>query len=179
MPDSAQQAFRTLAIFDGFTLQQSAGMGIDEADLAQLLDASLVVEHPSERAIRFRMLEPIRQVGLRMLVDRQELDVAKAALAEWFVARASAIDRDLQGPSPVERLAELDHDRSNLAPAIEWLVSGRPAAALELGAASWRYWYFRSRYREGLALVDGLLDAGIPGDVAAPRHAHERPGRVI
>lgn len=164
LPDSTQQAFRTLAIFDGFSLQQLAGVGIDENDLAQLLDASLIVEHSPERAVRLRMLEPIRQVGLHMLVDRQELDEARAALAQWFVARASAIDRDLQGPTPTERLEELDDDRSNLLAAIEWLATVQTPAALELGAACWRYWYFRSRYREGLALVERLLDARISGD---------------
>jgi predicted ATPase/DNA-binding CsgD family transcriptional regulator len=164
LPDSTQHAFRMLAMFDGFTLQQSTGVGIDETDLGRLLDTSLIVEHATERAIRFRMLEPIRQVGLRLLADRHELDAAKAALAQWFVACGSSIDRDLQGPSPGERLSELDDDRSNLSAAIEWLANTRSPEALELGAACWRYWYFRSRYREGLALVEALLDAGISGD---------------
>ena len=48
--------------------------------------------------------------------------------------------------------------------AIDWLTANRDPEGLALYSSSWRYWYFRSRYREGLALANRLLDDQIPGD---------------
>lgn len=164
LSEGAQRAFRVLSVFDGFVVGQAELGGVDERDLTLLLDASLVVDASDGAASRFRMLEPIRQVGLRMLADQGELDDARAAQAAWFVAEAPAIDRDLQGAAPAERLGELDTERGNLASALDWLATERSPEALALFAASWRYWYHRSRYRDGLALANRLLDGRIPGD---------------
>ena len=104
LPASAQRAFRMLSSLDGFSLSVSRGFGVDECDLELLLEASLIIDSSDSIAARFRMLEPIRQVGLRMLTERKELDDARAALARWFLATASSIEEDLQGPAPAGRL---------------------------------------------------------------------------
>lgn len=153
----AQFAFRALSVFESFSLPQIAAVGIAENQLSELLDSSLVVAVPASESGRLKMLEPVRQVALEILETCGETMAARDGVARWYRAEATDIERDLKSANPAPRLHRLDEERANLISSIDWLLRWQPGDALALFGATWRYWYVRSRYREGLALAGRTL----------------------
>jgi predicted ATPase/class 3 adenylate cyclase/DNA-binding CsgD family transcriptional regulator len=160
-----------LSVFaEGFDLDAVEGVcaaaDIDVFDAADLLgslvDKSLVVAEPAGDALRYRLLETIRQFAAERLAEAVDEKAAAAAVAhcQYFLGLAEAAAPGLTGPDQARWFARLDTDRANLLRAAEHAASapGGMAQVLRFGVALRRYWFARGRGREAFGLLLPVLD---------------------
>ncbi|HKG26946.1 MAG TPA: tetratricopeptide repeat protein, partial [Thermomicrobiales bacterium] len=141
--------------------------------IASLVDSSLLVQDEAAGggdaglgAIRFGMLETIREFGLERLAAEDDPVAARARHAAHFLDLAVASTDGLRGGDQGMWLRQLDADHDNLRAALTWLLERRDSeAALRLATALWRYWEIRGYLREGTGWLERALAAD--GDVPA------------
>jgi predicted ATPase/class 3 adenylate cyclase len=144
----------------------------DVADLlGSLVDKSLVVAEPAGTALRYRLLETIRQYAAERLAETDQAEVAAVAAAHCahFLSVAEAAAPHLTGPDQGRWFARLADEQANLRRAADY-AAGCPdetARVLRFAAALGRYWQVRSWNREALALLVPVL--GRPEARADPR----------
>ena len=125
---------RLLSVFaEGFDLdavEEVCGGGdieaFDTADLlGSLVDKSLVVAEPAGDAVRYRLLETIRQFAAERLAEAGDEAAAAAVAAhcQYFLALAEAAAPHLYGPEQGRWFARLDADHANLRRAAEHAAS--------------------------------------------------------
>jgi predicted ATPase len=148
--------FARLAVFaGGATLD--AVEAVCDADLdvlASLLDKSLL----RRSGERVWMLETIREFAGEQLEADNYADELCDRHAGYFLGLAKASDRESRGPGQAIALAWFAAERDNLAAAFEWLLDRDPAAALELAAALWGFWYLRGHFHEGRKMLSAALE---------------------
>jgi predicted ATPase len=166
-----QVVLRRLSVFvEGFDLEAVeaiCGLGdieiFDVTDLlGSLVDKSLVVAEPTGGAIRYRLLETIRQFAAERLVelDEQEAAAVAAAHGAHFLALAERAEPHLTRGDQGRWFSRLDADQANLRRAIEH-AKGDPdglSPVLRFGAALRRYWWTRSRREEGFTILVPVLE---------------------
>jgi hypothetical protein len=182
LTSAEQTLLRRLAVFvDGFDLRAAEAIGgfgdVDVLDVADLLgslvDKSLVVAEQAGPAVRYRLLETIRQYAAEKLAeaDHEEAAASYAAHCGYYLALAETAAGQLAGPEQVQWLLRLDADHANVMSAYE-SAANRPdgtAQVLRFGVALDRYWEMRSRHREAgirlliaaLARPDASADSGL------------------
>ena len=161
-----QRLLRRLAVFpESFDLaaaEAACGFGlIDRLDVIELLGSlvnkSLVGTEPRADALRYRLLETIRQFAADRLVEAGEDETAavSAAHCAHFLSLAETAAPHLAGPDQGSWFSRLDADCANFWRAAEWAACapGGTRQALRLGAALRRFWSSRSC---GTALVELL-----------------------
>jgi non-specific serine/threonine protein kinase len=164
-----QVLLRRLAVFAGsFDLDAAEAVcgfgGIWAADVAGLLgslvDKSLVVAEPAGPALRYRLLETIRQFADGRLAEagQGETDAAQAAHCAHYLAVAEAAAPHLTGPDQGAWFTRLDADQANLRRAAQHAASrpGGTAQALRFGIALQLYWAGRDRDGEAALLIPVL-----------------------
>jgi predicted ATPase len=135
----------------------------DVADLlGSLVDKSLVVAESAGQALRYRLLETIRQFAAERLAKTGPGEAAAAAAAHCahYLSVAETAAPHLTGPDQGNWLARLDADQANLRRAAAH-AAGDPdgtAPVLRFGAALRRYWMTRSRAAEPFALLVPALE---------------------
>jgi predicted ATPase/class 3 adenylate cyclase len=169
--DPEQVVLRRLSVFvEGFDLEAVeaiCGLGdieiFDVTDLlGSLVDKSLVVAEATGGAIRYRLLETIRQFAAERLVELDEQEAAAVADAHCahFLALAERAEPHLTRPDQGRWFLRLDADQANLRRAIEHAV-GDPegtAPVVRFGAALRRYWWARSRREEAFNILVPVLE---------------------
>ena len=132
-----RKLFRRLSVFaGGLTLEAAeavgAGDGIGQHDvldlLSKLVDKSLVVAEASpgeEGALRYRMLEPLRQYGQERLEESGQAQRVRRRHAEYYLALAEGADaqgaeRELNAARPVAWLKRMESEHANLRAALNW-----------------------------------------------------------
>jgi tetratricopeptide (TPR) repeat protein len=128
--------------------------------LGSLVNKSLVVAEPTGPALRYRLLETIRQFAAQRLAEAGGEAAAQAAHCAHFLGVAEAAALHLTGPDQGTWLARLDADQANLRRAATHAADAPDdtAQVLRFGAALKRYWITRSRNQEALALLAPVLD---------------------
>ena len=162
---------RLLSVFaESFDLDAVEGVcgsgdieAFDTADLlGSLVDKSLVVAEPAGDAVRYRLLETIRQFAAERLVEAGDEAAAAAAAAhsQYFLALVEAAAPHLEGLDQGRWFARLDADHANLRRAAEHAASDPDGTTrvLRCGVALRGYWLARSRCREALGLLLPVLD---------------------
>ncbi|HEX8065988.1 MAG TPA: tetratricopeptide repeat protein [Thermoleophilaceae bacterium] len=171
LSDEERTLFRRLAVFaGGFSLDALEPVGaIDPAErsgaldvLASLVDKSLVVAEQDGAAVRYRMLETVREFALERLADGGELDAIRRRHAEYFLSRAEAAAPELMTARAGERLPDLDADAANLAAALAWTSAAEPEWALRLCAALTFWWKARRMFAAADEACARALEAAGP-----------------
>jgi predicted ATPase len=138
--------------------------------LGSLVDKSLVVTDPAGPALRYRLLETIRQFAIENPAQAglAEADTVAAAHCAHFLSVAETAAPHLTGPDQGSWLARLDADQANLRRAAAHAVGevDGTAQVLRFGAALKRYWRSGLQEEEALALLLPVLDR--PGARADP-----------
>ena len=166
-----QVLLRRLSVFaESFDLDAAeavCGLGdIEVFDVTSLLgslvDKSLVVAEPGGPALRYRLLETIRQFAAERLAEAGDDESAAVAAAHCahYLSVAEAAAPHLTGPYQGRWLARLDADQTNLRRAAAHAAGAQDGTAqvLRLGVALQRYWITRTRSEEALALLLPALD---------------------
>jgi len=166
-----QMLLRRLSVFaESFDLDAAeavSGFGdieaLDVTDLlGSLVDKSLVVAEPTGPALRYRLLETIRQYAAERLAEASDDAGAAVAAAHCahYLSVAEAAAPHLTGRDQSSWLARLDADQANLGRAAGHAAGmpDRTTQVLRFGVALRRYWRARTREEEALALLMPALN---------------------
>jgi predicted ATPase/DNA-binding SARP family transcriptional activator/DNA-binding CsgD family transcriptional regulator len=187
LSEAERTLFRRLSIFaGGWSLEAAevvcSGDGIEVDDLLDLLgalvDKSLVVARgTTSGALRYRMLEPVRQYAQELLEQGEQAEEVRDRHGAYFLALAEEAEPELTGEQQAVwvELLEAEHDnlREALSRFLEWR-EGR--TALRLGAALWRFWHVRGYLSEGAKWLKRVLVEGEPAASPARVKALEGMG---
>jgi predicted ATPase/DNA-binding SARP family transcriptional activator/DNA-binding CsgD family transcriptional regulator len=179
--------FGRLAVFaGGWTLDAASaacsGDGIEEDDVLDLLgglvDKSLVVaEASTDGALRYRMLEPVRQYAREKLKESGEVEEVQSRHVIYFLALAEEAQPELAGPQQRVWVELLEGEHDNLREAISWVLQrGEAALALRFGGALWRFWFQGGYLSEGVRWVEQVLAGAEPAEATARVKALEGMG---
>ena len=166
-----QMLLRRLSVFaETFDLDAAEAVcgfrDIEVFDVAELLgalvDKSLVVAEPAGGALRYRLLETIRQFAEERLAEagEDEAAVLAAAHCRYYLSVAEAATPHLRGSGQSDWFARLDADQANLRGAARYAsgVPGGTEQVLRFAAALGRYWAGRSRNWEAVELLTPALE---------------------
>jgi predicted ATPase/DNA-binding CsgD family transcriptional regulator len=176
-----RKLFRRLSAFlGGWTLESAeavcSGDRIEEREVLDLLsglvDKSLVVaEIGSEGAVRYGMLEPVRQYGYERLEESGESEAVSRRHAEHYLALAEEAEPELKEARQGEWLERLEREHGNLRTALAWSTEGGDAElGLRLAGALERLWWARGYLSEGRR----WLERGLAGSDASPTSARAK-----
>ena len=169
--------FRRLSVFvGGWTLEAAEAIGpAVEAEglvsspplldlLSGLVDKSLVVAGAEAGgALRYRMLEPVRQFGREKLRESGKEPEVRRRHAEHYLALAETADPELVGPDQGLWIERLRTEFANLREAYSWSLEPggdedeRAWLRLRLPAALWRFWGGQ-RFEEGKRWLQTALE---------------------
>jgi predicted ATPase/DNA-binding SARP family transcriptional activator/DNA-binding CsgD family transcriptional regulator len=168
LSETERTFFRRLSVFaGGWTLEAAEavcpGGSVEEGDVLNLLgglvDKSLVVAGaPTGGAMRYRMLEPIRQYARQKLAESGEANEVRDWHAAYFLALAEEAEPELARQQQGVWGERLEAEHDNLRGALSWVLKrGEVGLALRLGAALWRFWYTRGYLSEGIRWLERVL----------------------
>jgi predicted ATPase/DNA-binding SARP family transcriptional activator/DNA-binding CsgD family transcriptional regulator len=179
-----QALFRRLSVFaGGWTLEAAeevcSGEGIEEGEvlnlLSELVERSLVVaEAGDEEALRFGMLELVRQYAREELEESGESEGLRSRHAGYYLALAEqedAQDADpgVRRPRPVAWLRRMEAEQANLRAALGWSLdqdAGHPDGhtegrrvelGLRLATALFWFWQTHDYQTEGRSYLERAL----------------------
>jgi predicted ATPase/DNA-binding SARP family transcriptional activator len=160
LSDREQALLAQLSVFAGtFSLESAEAVCDADLDLLTgLVDKSLVATSSRRAAVRYRLLDTIRQYAAERLAERCETDAYRRrhALAFVEIAKGTIVD---PLDDVMERLERLDVEHDNVRAALAWSVEREPdAIALPLAAAFRWYWYYRILWNEGLRWSTRVLE---------------------
>ncbi|XEM67006.1 BTAD domain-containing putative transcriptional regulator [Amycolatopsis sp. cg5] len=135
--------------------------------LAGLVDRSLLQLAPDTG--RYRMLETIREYGLRNLAEQETLTDVRDRAAGYFAALVAHCDPQLRGPRQLDALHILRAEYDNILAALRWRCDthvGAIALAVDL---TW-YWQMLGRKQDAAYWLGEAVTAsttpGVERDVA-------------
>jgi predicted ATPase/class 3 adenylate cyclase/DNA-binding CsgD family transcriptional regulator len=160
-----------LSVFmNGFDLDAAeavgAGSGVDSdidrvhvLDLLSLLvDKSLVLAEDIDGAMRYRLLETVRQYALEKLGESGEADAVRTRHRDHYVSVAIHLE-STDGPGRLQLLAWAEREIDNLRAAFLWSRENDDfVASLELVTTLHELWFRRGRQNEGAVALNALLD---------------------
>ena len=179
LDEPERKLFRQLSIFaGGWALEAAAevcsGDGIEQDSvldlLSKLVDKSLVVaEAEEEGALRYRMLETVRQYGQeRLEAACPEAERVRERHARYYLAIAEeAVVQEpglaLKESRPVAWLERMAAEHGNLRAALSWALDREEVGeheeelGLRLAVAMWWFWYTHDYQSEGRRYLERAL----------------------
>jgi predicted ATPase/DNA-binding SARP family transcriptional activator len=168
-------ALRWLSLFnDGFTLDAAEiVLGGDAVPAVQgLVGQSLLSVRETPLAVRYRMLETVREFGRMQLVDAGEDRQARTALRRWAVGYADDHGGRLAGPDQFAAIDALVAEETNLADELRAAIAdGDHGPLVHLLAALGMFWTIRGAHDRPLALVGAVT--GAIGDWQPPPELYD------
>nr|WP_271208860.1 protein kinase [Rhodococcus wratislaviensis]GLK33205.1 hypothetical protein GCM10017611_00470 [Rhodococcus wratislaviensis] len=194
-----QQLWARLSVFAG-SFELDAAEEICGEDMAPemvldavtaLVDKSILVREDAGVAVRFRMLETLRDYGREKAEQTGVHSVLRRWHRDWYQRLVLQVKDEWIGPQQLEWIARLEREQPNLREAMEFCTSGETDADAEAGlriaAALFPFWLSRGLFREGrhwlyralarqsgqptVARVEALYAdsvlAGVQGDIPA------------
>jgi predicted ATPase/DNA-binding SARP family transcriptional activator len=136
-----RETFARLSVFAGGFTHAAAASVTDatDAQLAALVERSLVTARTSGGISRYRLLEPVRQYAAARLERSGRLGVLRARHAAWAAELAEAAGSGLCGPEEVNWRETLVLELDNLRVAHRWCVDAAPDLAVRSAGALYRY----------------------------------------
>ncbi|WP_040826076.1 protein kinase domain-containing protein [Nocardia jiangxiensis] len=164
-----QQLWARLTIFAGsFGLTaatQVSGAALTPEDvldvLSSLVDKSILVREEVGTAVRFRMLETLREYGREKLQESGEYQELRRRHAEWYRELALEAEAEWLSSRQPYWLARLGREKPSLREALEFFIGDRTTesahAALQIAAALHGFWFFGGLYGEGRSWIERAL----------------------
>jgi tetratricopeptide (TPR) repeat protein len=164
---SERRVFERTSVFsNGWTIEAAeavcVGPAVDRSSMLDLLghlvDQSLVVADPGDdRAMRFRLLEPVRQYAAERLELSGDAERTRQSHAEYYRELGEALGAQWSRRDPA-RLARLEAEHGNVRAALRWMIDrGDVEPALQLAGATASLWLERGFGSEGRAWLRETL----------------------
>lgn len=148
----------------------STGMNPDDVldTLTSLVDKSILVREESNGAVRFRLLETLRDYGREQLQRRDEFLELRRMHRDWYQQLALDAESEWISARQLDWIARLEQEQPNFREALEFCMSDSPDAGLRISAALLPFWSSRGPFSEARHWLDRLL-ARQPGQVTVER----------
>jgi predicted ATPase/DNA-binding CsgD family transcriptional regulator len=176
LSEDEQRLFRLLSVFVGgcnldAVEQVARRLGGESTlildEVASLLDKHLLSRAEQEtHAPRLLMLETIREYGLEVTTTPGELEAARLAHAQYYLALAEEAESHLYAQGQQRWSIPLEQEYDNLRAAMKWSVE-RGEVGQQRREVAWRlagtlqwFWVAYGYVREGLRFVERLLERG-------------------
>ncbi|MGN9841006.1 ATP-binding protein [Nonomuraea sp. H19] len=168
--DQERLLWHRLAVFSGgldleAAEQVCAGEGIEPDEIMDLVnglvDKSVLTREEQGTAVRYRLLETIRQYGRDRLQESGDEAALKARHRDWCQDLATRAQHGWYGPGQVGWFTRLRADHGNLRTALEFCLAtpGETGPGLAIATALRFYWIAAGSLREGRGWLDRLLAA--------------------
>ena len=108
----------------------------------------MVLAHETDGAMRFRMLEPIRQFAYLQLQTVGLADATHQQLLAWYIKLCDAIIPELAGAGQAQGYKTLTAEIDNLRAALLWSKRCNLQQGLYLAAHLWRFWQVKGHAKE-------------------------------
>jgi predicted ATPase len=174
-----QTLLERLAVFvGGFTVAGAEAVcredGAPEFDTVDGLDALvghslLQPRNEPDGALRFTMLETIREFALERLEASAAYQTVRARHSDFYRTLAEAAGPELTEPGQRVWLDRLERERDDLDAALDWYCEHRPEVALEVATQLAPLWRLRGPFRTGWGWLRRALERAphAPGEVRA------------
>jgi predicted ATPase/class 3 adenylate cyclase/DNA-binding CsgD family transcriptional regulator len=168
LSDKERVLFRRLGVFaGGFTLDSAEEVcADDQLDryaildlLTALVDKSLVLTVERGPAVRYGMLEMVRQYAAQRLEDSGEHGGLRDRHMKHFAALAQEAEPALGAAGSERWLTILDHEAPNMGSALEHALETDPPVAMQIAVAHAIYWVVRGRMAEAESAYPAVLAA--------------------
>lgn len=174
LTESEKELFRRVAVFVGGCTPEAAEQvcGGDPSmemvdELGPLVDQSLLKLAEANDALRFTMLETIREYAMEQLRESGQVEALRQRHAEYFLSFAQAAELQLKGVEQVAWLQRLEADHDNLRAALRWTMEhGEGEWALRLAGALAQFWFMHSHFTEGRWWLGQSLELGHRAEAA-------------
>ncbi len=177
--DSDRAALQALAVFpDGFSLDGAdAVLGRDAlSSVSELVDQSLVVVREGE-TVRYRLLETVREYGLKQLSAASGTAEVEARLRAWAIELARDLVSRLFTPDQVATMGAVRAEAGNLAGVMRSaLLAGDAGTVVPLVGVLGGYWMIEGDHLTVLGLAGPVLDLITSHEPPDPEHAEEWRG---
>ncbi len=168
LDENERTLFRRLSIFvGGATLEAietvcDCGNGFDVFEgVLSLTDKSLIRRRENENgAVRFQMLEVVREFSAEKLTESGNLEQVKLNHADYFLGFAERLEPNLRGAEQAKWLDVLEEEHGNLRVAFEYFLETDTEKALRLSGAIHRLWSVHGHYSEGRNRLKDVLEKG-------------------
>ena len=154
-----------LAVFAGSfeldAVEQVCGADLDPDELldtvTSLVDKSILIREEHGSAVRFRMLETLREYGHEKLEQTGEAVSSRRRHRDWYEQLALAVEAEWISADQLGWIARLKREQPNLREALEFCIDDDPVAGLRTAAALHVFWASQGLYSEGRRWLDRLL----------------------
>ncbi len=174
LPEPQRQLFCRLSVFrGGFDLEAAQAVGVGGVNeqhmvigcLGGLIDKSMVIAESAGSAMRYRLLETMRQYALEKLAETGDTDVVRTLHRDHYLGCAEGL-----GPRSQEDHQHLvewaDTELDNLRVAYRTSSeTGAADEALRLACSLQHYWLLRGRLLEGMAWIHEILTTTTESDI--------------
>lgn len=164
-----QQLWAQLSVFAG-SCELDAVEGVCDVDpepdtlldvLSSLVDKSILIRNESDTAVRFRMLDTLRDYGRQKLRESGRYRDLRRRHYLWYQRMLSDVEDEWISAQQPVCIARLEREQHNLRAALEFCLSEDTDAAVDAGlrtaTALYEFWYFRGLYSEGRSWLDRVL----------------------
>ena len=177
LTEPEKRLLQRLSVFaGGWTLEAAeavcTGQTIPQEDVLNLLSALIeksmvLAEEGPEAAVRYRLLETIRQYAQEKAQKAGEEEAASRQHLIFFLSFAEAADKGMEGADQAAWLNRLEIENDNLRAALAWSLVEKdedsdgemPAeAGLRLAGALQQFWWTRGYLEEGRSWFAKVLD---------------------
>jgi len=180
LPEMERALLRRLSVFrGGWTLEAAEAVcagGELEATLVlgllmRLVDKSLVVIEEQGQAMRYGMLETIRQYARERLLESGDAERIQNRHLEFFLQWAEQVEPEVHGPRQLEWLNRVEAEHDSLRAALEWSLAQAEGgeASLRLAGALFSFWSQRGHVSEGRAWLARALASPAARSTGAAR----------
>jgi DNA-binding CsgD family transcriptional regulator len=150
--------------------------------ISGLIDKSILLREESAGAVRYRLLETVRQYGLSRLRSGKADDelALRRRHRDWYLRLARRLDADWFGPRENEWSARLRREQSNVRAAINFCLTAERDSewALRIVSSLQNYWTCCGAQLEGRYWLTRALAAN-PRPTVARAHAYAVLSRVF
>ncbi|QYA99768.1 protein kinase (plasmid) [Rhodococcus sp. USK10] len=141
--------------------EQVCGEGLTSEELLDLVtalvDKSILVREEHGTAVRFRLLETLRDYGREQAQHAGEYQDLRRRHRDWYMRLALSGEAEWISSRQLEWIAKFDREQANLREAMEFCVSDNPETGLTMAAALYPFWLARGSVGEGRRWLDRLL----------------------
>jgi len=169
LTEAQRRTLRRLSRFvDGFSAEaaQRVAAGADHADIGDDLEALVnqslitVSENENTGALRYRMLETVREFGDLELASADETERVQDATLGWAADFGARMAEEDFGPQQVAAFRRVDVEQENLVAALRTAIELRRGDVIvAIFACLGYHWSLRGAHSEVYALADSVVAA--------------------
>jgi predicted ATPase/DNA-binding SARP family transcriptional activator len=163
-----QAAFRRLSVFaETFSLPAAGavvdGDGASRDDMAfvlpDLVGRSMISVKREPAAVRYRLIETLREYGRTRLAEAGETESARRRHAAWYLTLAEEAAGHYADPGRRLWFERIAADQVDFRAALSTLADTDHERALRLAAAMWPHWVLHGSFGEGIERLEAALAA--------------------